>query len=367
MKLKTLFLITFLIFIASDLNAENSFKYPVHSLKEFRSSKKLTLCNETVPLDSQSVWEMLDREFVISVGNRPQVVMWLKRSKRYFPYIEARLREKGLPEDLKYLAVIESALMRYSYSQKGAVGSWQFIDGTAKRYNLRVNEWFDDRLNFSKSTDAAIDYLRYLYKTFDSWTLAFAAYNCGEERIKREIREQGVNNYYKLNLPLETERFVFRILAAKIILSDPENYGFHLDEDEYYHPVEFDEVWIDIPFNVRIRVIAEAANSFFKEIKELNPEIRGYYLPQGKHLIRIPKGNSGLFEENLQIRLKRLAKEKIFHLYTVKEGDSLMSISRRFNVGVDSLEMWNGLEKKNFIYPGQKIKIYTEALEEQGM
>jgi len=310
MNLKTLFLITFLIFIASYVRADDQCKYPLYSLKEFRSSNKLTLCNEPVPLDDESVWERLDREFVVSIGNIPQVVMWLKRSRRYFPYIEARLREKGLPEDLKYMAVIESALIKYSYSAKGAAGSWQFVDGTAKRYNLRVNEWFDDRLNFSKSTDAAIDYLSYLYKTFDSWVLAFAAYNCGEERIKREIREQGVNNYYKLNLPLETERFVFRILAAKIILSDPENYGFHLDEDEYYHPVEFDEVWVDIPFNVHIRVIAEAANSFFKEIKELNPEIKGYYLPPGKHLIRIPKGNSGLFEDNLQIRLKRLAKEK---------------------------------------------------------
>jgi len=305
MKLKTLLLVTFLIFIASHLNAEDSFKYPVHSLKEFRYSKKLTLCNEMVPLDNQNVWEMLDREFVVSVGNIPQVVMWLKRSKRYFPYVEARLREKGLPEDLKYLAVIESSLMIYSHSAKGAAGSWQFMDGTAKRYNLRVNEWFDDRLNFSKSTNAAIDYLIYLYKTFDSWALAFAAYNCGESRIKREIREQGVNNYYKLNLPLETERFVFRILTAKIILSNSEKYGFHLDEDEYYHPVEFDEVWVDIPFNVQIKVIAEAANSFFKEIKELNPEIQGYYLHSGKHLIRIPKGNSGLFKENFKRWLEK--------------------------------------------------------------
>ncbi|MEW6613883.1 MAG: transglycosylase SLT domain-containing protein [Thermodesulfobacteriota bacterium] len=297
--------IYFFIFTVSHLNAEDSFKYPINSLKEYRSSKKLTLCNETVPLDNQSVWEMLDREFVVSVGNIPQVVMWLKRSKRYFPYIEARLTKKGLPEDLKYLAVIESSLIKYSYSAKGAAGSWQFVDGTAKRYNLRVNEWFDDRLNFSKSTDAAIDYLSYLYETFDSWALAFAAYNCGENRIKKEIREQGVNNYYKLNLPLETERFVFRILAAKIILSNPENYGFDLDEDEYYNPTEFDEVWVDIPFNVHIRVIAEAANSFFKEIKELNPEIRGYYLPPGKHLIRIPKGNSGLFTENFKRWLEK--------------------------------------------------------------
>lgn len=297
--------IFFFIFIVSHLNAEDSFKYPVHSLKEFRSSKKLTLCSETVPLDNQSVWEMLDREFVVSVGNIPQVVMWLKRASRYFPYIEARLKEKGLPEDLKYLAVIESSLMIYSHSPKGAVGSWQFIDGTARRYNLRVNEWFDDRMNFSKSTDAAIDYLRHLYKTFDSWALAFAAYNCGESRIKREIREQGVNNYYKLDLPLETERFVFRILAAKIILSNPENYGFYLDEDEDYDPVKFDEVWVDIPFNVQIRVIAEAANSFFKEIKELNPEIRGYYLPPGKHLIRIPKENSVLFKENFKRWLEK--------------------------------------------------------------
>ncbi|MFH2012754.1 MAG: transglycosylase SLT domain-containing protein [Pseudomonadota bacterium] len=358
--------IIFLIFVVSRLNAEDSPKHPVHSLKDFRSSKKLTLCNEIIPLDNQSVWEMLDREFVVSVGNIPQVVMWLKRSKRYFPYIEAKLREKGLPEDLKYLPVIESNLLKYSYSSKSAVGVWQFIEGTAEKYNLRVDEWFDERRNFFKSTDAALNYLDFLYKTFNSWSLAFAAYNCGEERVEREIERQGVNSYYKLNLPLETERFIFRILAAKIILSNPENYGYYLDEDEYYNPIEFDEVLVDIPFNIHLRVIAEAANSFFKEIKELNPEIQGYYLPPGKYLILIPKGNPGLFKENLQVSLEKLAKEK-YYLYTVKEGDNLTSISKRFNVEVNSLEMWNNLKEKNFIYPGQKLKIYKEAFEEQGM
>ncbi|MFH1623622.1 MAG: transglycosylase SLT domain-containing protein [Pseudomonadota bacterium] len=357
--------LTFLISIFPYSNADDSSKYPLHSSREFRDPKRLTLCNEPVPIDDESVWEMLDREFVISVGDKPQVVMWLKRAKRYFPYIEQRLKEKGLPDDLKYLAVIESSLRRYSFSVKGAAGPWQFMEHTAKRYDLRVDRWFDDRLNFYRSTDAAIEYLRDLYEIFGSWALSVAAYNCGEDRIKQEIKEQGVHDYYRLNLPLETERFVFRMLSAKIILSAPGKYGFHLDEDEYYTPLEFDEVWVDAPSKIHLTVIARAADSFFKEIKELNPEIQGYHLPRGKHLVKIPKGTAELFTENFKKGIEELAKkevEKIIYTYKVKKGDTLTSIAKRFNVTVASIKKWNSLQTKRFIYPGQRLRIYTDTL-----
>jgi len=363
MNLKALFSMIFLILFVPCLNAEDSFRYPAHSLKEFRSVKRLTLCNELVPLDDEGVWERLDREFVISLGDKPQVVMWLKRSRRYFPYIERKLKERSLPDDIKYLAVIESDLKSYAFSPKGAVGSWQFVKNTGRRLNLRVNRWFDDRRNFYKSTDAALEYLSNLYKSFDKWAIAFAAYNCGGGRIKREIEEQNVDDYYKLNLPIETERFVFRILSAKIILSDPDKYGFHIEDDEYYHPVEFDEVWVNIPSRIHVRVIAEATDSLFKEIKELNPEIRGYYLPKGRHVIAVPKGSSGLFKENFQKHLREPKDKRTVHVYKVKEGDNLTSIARMFNVRVASLMMWNEIERNRFIYPGQEIRILEDKAE----
>ena len=359
--LKALFVTLSLLLITSYLNAEDCSRhpeYPIHSLRELKLNSNLTLCDEPVPLDNIHVREMLDREFVISFGDKPQVVMWLKRSRRYFPYIEARLKERNLPNDLKYLAITESALRTHALSPKGAAGSWQFMKGTARIYGLRVNRRFDDRFNFYKSTDAAIAYLEDLYKTFDNWVLALAAYNCGSKRVKREIKEQEVNDYYRLNLPMETERFVFRILSAKIILSNPDKYGFKLDKDEYYLPHEFDRVWIDLPFEVHIRIIAESADLLFKEIKELNPEIRGYFLPKGRHLVSIPKWSSGNFTRNLQNYLSTLSKKSIIHVYKVKKGDSLTTIARRFEVSITSLKGWNNLEGKKFVHPGQKLKIY---------
>lgn len=266
----------------------------------------LSLCGEPVPLSDRKIWERMDREFTINVYDRAQVFLWLKRSKRYFPYIEARLKEKGMPDDLKYLLVAESALRPQALSNKGAAGFWQFIEKTGKRFSLQKKPWIDERLDLIKSTDAAINYLKILYDQFGKWALAMAAYNCGEERVKEEITLQGENDYYRMALPQETERYIFRILTAKVLLSDPKKYGFELPEKEGYLPIEYDQVLVQLPHPVPLRDIAKACGSYFKELKELNPEIQGYNLPAGVHQLKIPVGKKIFLEKNCKDWLKIL-------------------------------------------------------------
>ena len=182
------------------------------------------LCGEKVPLDRSEVTERFEKEMLLALGDRPQVFLWLKRTSRYFPTIERELAEKGLPDDLKYLAIAESALRVHSGSPKGALGVWQLIPQTARNYGLSVNDQIDERRNFHLSTPAALAYLKDLYNQFGSWSLSLAAYNMGEEGLKAELLEQGIVDYYRLYLPLETQRFLFRILVIKLIvgqLRDP--------------------------------------------------------------------------------------------------------------------------------------------------
>ena len=264
----------------------------------------LTICNEPVPLSDRNVWERMDREFMLNIYDQGQVYLWLKRSNRYFPFIEARLKEKGMPDDLKYLMVAESALRPRALSNKGATGFWQFMEKTGKRFGLQKKLWIDERLDLAKSTEAATNYLKMLYDQFGKWTLAMAAYNCGEDRVKEEIAQQGENDYYRLALPQETERYIFRILTAKVILSDPRRYGFDLPENESYHPVETDSIVLQLPQSIPIRDIAKACGSYFKELKELNPEIQGYTLPAGVHHLKIPAGSKSLAERQLKDFIK---------------------------------------------------------------
>jgi peptidoglycan lytic transglycosylase D len=198
------------------------------AVHDFSLPRTLTLCGEMIPLENPHVWEMLDREFNITVWDRAQVFMYLKRAGRYFPYIEKKLSEAGMPMDLKYIAVAESALLTHSRSRVGAKGMWQFMRLAARSNGLRRDRIVDERLNFEHSTKAAIKYLKYLKRKFNTWPLALAAYNGGETRIRKAIREQKTRDYYRLNLPLETERYVFRIAAIKIVMDNPARYGYHL-------------------------------------------------------------------------------------------------------------------------------------------
>jgi membrane-bound lytic murein transglycosylase D len=221
----------FLLMLSGPLSLVHGQQIPVYQWPD-----SLTLCGERVPLERQDVWEMVDQAFISSIYNQPRVILWIKRAHRYFPYLEKRLRERKLPDDLKYVVIVESALKTYATSSAKAVGPWQFMDGTGKKYGLRSDRWIDERYNFERATEAALSYLSDLHKEFNNWPLAIAAYNCGENRMARDLKTQGISNFYDADLPLETEAYIFSIVAAKSILTNPAAYGYSIPVTERYAP-----------------------------------------------------------------------------------------------------------------------------------
>ncbi len=317
----------------------------------------LTFCGEPVPLDVQEIRERLDKELLLALWDRPQVILWLKRSSRFLSIIEEMLKEAGLPDDLKYVAIAESALRPHAGSHKGAIGFWQFRKATGRKYGLRIDGHVDERRNIYSSTEAAIRYFGELKKTFGTWTLATAGFNMGENGLRTEILEQGTNDFYRLYLSLETQRYLFRILSVKLVLSDPVKYGFHLSPEDRYPPLEFDRVTFDLSRETPIRTIAEAAKTHFKMIKDLNPEVRGYVLSSGSHTLSVPKGAGLGFQERLGSILSETALDSEEQIYVVQEGDNLSSIAEQFDIPLPAIILWNRLDPNKPIYPGDKLII----------
>ena len=330
----------------------------ISSLKMLEQTPQF--CGERVPLDIQEVRERFEKEFLLMLWNRPQVILWLKRTGRYFPYIEKMLQESGMPEDLKYVAVIESALRLHARSHKGAVGFWQFMPHTGRKYGLVVNRRLDERRNLFAATQAAIDYFKELHELLGSWTLAAAAYNMGEEGLMAEMMEQKMNDYYRLYLPLETQRFLFRILAAKSILSAPAKFGFVLAERDYYRPMAFDRIKIDSVNEVPVRVLAAAAETHFKAIKDLNPDIRGHYLISGSHTILVPKGAGEGFHLRYKALLQQEQVQRKERVYIVQKGDNLSMIAEKFGVPLNAIIIWNRLDIEKAIHPGERLIVYPQ-------
>lgn len=323
----------------------------------------LEFCGEPVPLDILDVRERLERELILALQDQGQVILWLKRTTRYLPEVEAMLRESGLPPDLKYVPVVESALRPHAGSRKNAIGFWQFMEGTGKRQGLVINDRLDERRSLLASTRGAVRYLQSLYGIFSSWTLAVAAYNMGEDGLMAAILEQGVDNYYQLYLPLETQAFVFKILTVKLILSDPARYGFQLAPEDYYPPLLTDRVEVQCSRDTPIRIVAQAAKTYFKVIKDLNPEIRGNWLAVGTHTLLIPQGAAGEFQKRFSALVDEWLTARDKQIYVVKEGDTLTSIAARFKVPVGALLEWNRLKPKATIRPGDKVIVGRGAME----
>lgn len=364
-KWNFLLLLGVIIFTFSKAQAEEPLKFPESAgfpalITSLRETTAVEFCGENAPLEVQEVRERLEKELLLSLWHRSQVILYLKRSRRYLPYIEEMLRDNGMPDDLKYVVIAESALLPHVRSKKGAVGFWQFMKYTGQRYDLTINGRIDERRNVFASTQAAIKYFKDLQDTFGSWTLAAAAYNMGEEGLMAEILEQGNNDYYQLYLPLETQRYIFRILAIKMIFEDPEKYGFQLAEEDYYPPLRFEQVSIRCLKETPIRIIAQAAKTSFKAIKDLNPEIRGHYLSKGNHLILIPSEGSEDFQSRYQDLLAHWASDRREQTYLVKKGDHLTAIAERFGVPLPSLLIWNRLNPRSPIHPGDRLIIYPK-------
>ncbi len=327
-------------------------------MTNIKINQALNFCGEPVALDHQNVRERLEKELLLTIWDRPQVALWIKRSSRYLPIIEKMLSENDMPDDLKYVAIIESALRPHVGSRKGAIGFWQFLKSTGQKYGLRINAEIDERRNIFASTLAAINYFKELYAILGSWTLSAAAYNMGELGLQSEMVSQKSENYYQLYLPIETQRYVFRIIAAKMILSDPERFGFRFTDQDLYPPLAFDRIHIECFQDTPIQVIAQAANTYFKAIKDLNPEIRGHFLAAGTHSLLIPQGAAEGFNARFKQLVQQWQAKNQERVYVVQKGDNLTSIAERFNVPLPALLIWNRLDSGRPIHPGDRLVIY---------
>ena len=332
-------------------------------ISSVRVSGPLDFCGENVALDIPEVRERLEKELLLILWDRPQIVLWIKRSKRFFPIIEKMLQEHNLPQDLKYIAIIESALRPHAGSRKGAIGFWQFMKATGRRYGLVINSEKDERRNIFRSTAAAVSYFKELYEILGSWTLSAAAYNMGEHGLQSEILAQNSKNYYHLYLSLETQRYIMRAISAKIILSAPEAYGFQFTEADLYPPLQYDRIRLECFQETPIAIIAQAADTYFKMIKDLNPEIRGHYLAAGSHWILIPPGGADGFDTRFKMLVDQWLAENRERVYVVKAGDNLSAIAERFKVPLPALIIWNRLAKNKHIHPGDRLVIYSDTIE----
>ncbi len=244
-----------------------------YSISSLKIPENIYFADEKVPVDKHWVKESLDRELLVNTYWQSQTLLFIKRCNRFFPVIEPILKEQGVPDDFKYLAVIESGLMPRAVSPAGAAGIWQFMKATGIEYGLEINSEVDERYHLEKATKAACKYFKKSYSKSKNWTLVAATYNAGKTGIKRQLNRQQASSYYNLLLGEETGRYVYRIIALKEILSDHEKYGFHVDKEDLYPIVETQTFSVDST----IHDIATFAKSFdisYKELKDLNPWLR---------------------------------------------------------------------------------------------
>jgi hypothetical protein len=321
--------------------------------------EKLQFCGEPVPLDREDVIERLDRELIDTLGNPVRTTLWLKRIPRHFPLIEREIQERGLPEDLKYVALVESNLRAGAVSRARAVGPWQFIRSTGALCGLEQTSWRDERRNWVESTRAALNHLTDLRELLGSWSLALAAYNSGSRRVSRALEAQEQSDFYGLRLPRETERYYFRALAAKLIVEDPEAYGIQLEGARTYAPLNTAEVMLKVQrHGLPVAAAANAAGVSYRRFLELNPWLRGDELPRGIHWIGVPANSREGFAPALaQWEADNPEPNTVY--YRVRRGDTLTAIARRHNVRLNDLCAWNGLTTRSIIRPGQELMVQT--------
>jgi membrane-bound lytic murein transglycosylase D len=300
-------------------------------------------------------------------AGREEFARWLRRSGRYLDALRADFRREGLPEDLVYVALVESGFNPRNRSNKEAVGLFQFMLGTAELVGLKNDLWKDERRNPGKAALGAIRHLKSLYQEFGDWDLALAAYNAGSGRVWQSIKAQGVHDFWQLALPPETEAYVPRFYAALVISREPELYGFNpvLDAKE-------DAEETDVPGGVDFKVVAECTGVTPAAIAELNVELTKNCTPPGPdpYPLRLPPGSAARFQAAfaaLPEGAKFLSAEEIarrrfkgvYMVYTVRAGDSLYTIARKFHTTVPKITQWNAPARaQRYIHPGEKLRIY---------
>ena len=310
--------------------------------------KEITFCEELVPINQFDILERFEKEMIVNTYWHSKTLLTYKRSKKYFPIIEEILKKNNMPDDLKYLVVAESGLENVT-SPAGAKGFWQFMEKTAQQYNLEINTEIDERYNLEKSSQAACEYLQELYDMFNDWTLAAAAYNMGQNALKRNIKKQKVNNYYDLKLNDETSRYIFRIVAYKTIYESPEKYGFHIRNHNFQKNIET----YSINVSESIEDLAKYALDLgvnYKIIKNFNPWIlkNNLTINNGKlYKLTIPTKNNIYINSDINY-------DTIF--YRIERKDDVHQIARKFNVDPSKILYWNN------IFASEKLKKGNELI-----
>ena len=284
----------------------------------------------------------------------------LVRSGRYLPMILDIFREKGLPEELVFTAMIESGFNPVAVSRAGAKGLWQFMAPTARLYGLRVDRWLDERLDPEKSTVAAANYLRDLHTVFGSWDLAQAAYNAGEVRVQQAIQTTGTRDFWVLHrrsrhlLP-ETKNFVPAIQAATLIARQPERYGFTVVPEE---PLRYEVV--TVPKSSPLARLAGLSGVPLVDLEQLNPELwRKQTPPDGPYDLKVPPGATAAVQTALALETARHRSVAAPHpgVHVVKAGDTVSRIARQYGVSTTQVARWNGLEDPDRIFPGERLRV----------
>jgi membrane-bound lytic murein transglycosylase D len=282
---------------------------------------------------------------------------WLARSEKYIPFMRNLLKENGLPEDLVYMALIESGFNPYAYSRSKASGPWQFIYLTGIRYGLRSNWWIDERRDPEKSTIAAAKYLKDLYDMFECWYLAAAGYNAGEKKIATAMKRYGTEDFWELTkyryLKQETKDYVPQMIAAALVAKDPEKYGFV--GIEYQEPLRYEKV--KVPEVTDLRLIARACEVTVDEIKDLNPELSRWCTPPNfpDYEIKVPFGKKEIFLKNFEALSPR---EKFqFKTHVVKKGDTFSKIAKLYRIDLEPILEINRLNKKSRLSVGMNLLI----------
>ncbi len=294
---------------------------------------------------------------------RPNMERYLLRSTRYEALMKKVLRDNKLPEDLFYIALIESGFSSQAFSHASAVGYWQFIRGTGKRYNLKIDQLVDERRDPVLSTQAAAEYFKDLYVKFHSWYLAMASYNVGEGRVERAVRKFKTKDFWQLTknkraLPRETNDYIPKYIAAKLIAKNPDKYGF--EGVDYLPPIEFDHITVSQPVNLRL--MADKMNFNYEDFKALNPKYKGEIAPldsENNLGLRIPPGSYEIAmnaaKESISDKVEFVADQDEIQNYKVRHGDTFAKVARRYKTTVAYLRDINDFPRKKKLRVGQSI------------
>ncbi len=283
------------LFIGSTINTENPQAYQKifedqYNVFALNLPDDIEFCGERVPLEDREVKERFDRELHVNAYWHSQTLLLMKRANRYFPTIRPILKQHGIPDDFKYLPLIESGFQDM-VSPAGAEGPWQFLAATGRQYGLEINEYVDERYQLAKATEAACKYLNESYKRFGNWTLVAASYNMGSAGLSRNMSNQQENSYYNLALNNETARYVFRLLAIKEIMKNPQKYGFQYRKYHLYQQVPTYKLKVDSSITNLVS-FAKSQGINYKTLKEHNPWVKGskFVNTSGKtYVFHIPK------------------------------------------------------------------------------